>query len=65
MWNDLKGYVQRCHAQMLTFDLRSEEGQAMIEYSLIVALISIAAVATFTPIGTAILNAFTTVQNAF
>jgi Flp pilus assembly pilin Flp len=60
MWNDLKRY-----AQSFVASIRHEEGQAMIEYSLIVALISIAAVATFTPIGTAILNAFTTVQNAF
>jgi Flp pilus assembly pilin Flp len=65
MWNDLKGYVQRCHARMLTFELKREEGQAMVEYSLIVALISIAALATFTGIGAGILKAFTDVEKAF
>ena len=42
-----------------------EEGQAMVEYALIVATISIAAVAVFTPLGTAISSAFNKALGAF
>lgn len=60
MWNDLKTRVLS-----LVAPVRDEEGQAMIEYSLIVAVISIAAVSVFTGIGADILSAFTKVSEAF
>ena len=44
--------------------LRREEGQAMVEYALILSLVSIAAVATLTPLGTAIAGLFTTVAGS-
>jgi Flp pilus assembly pilin Flp len=38
-----------------------EDGQAMVEYALILALVSVVAVAALTPLGTAIANLFTDV----
>jgi Flp pilus assembly pilin Flp len=62
MWND----VSRLFAKLVArVSIMREEGQAMVEYSLIVATISIAAVAVFTPLGTAISNAFNTALKAF
>ncbi|HEX3392026.1 MAG TPA: Flp family type IVb pilin [Solirubrobacteraceae bacterium] len=60
MWNDLKTRLY-----LLVAGVKDEEGQAMIEYSLIVALISIAAVGLFATIGTDILGAFEKVVAAF
>lgn len=62
MWNDVSRFVARLVARI---SVMREEGQAMVEYSLIVATISIAAVAVFTPLGTAISNAFNTALGAF
>src|ERR1700756_3666776 len=42
----------------MRLQLASEEGQAMIEYALIVSLVSIAAVAALTPLGEAIKGIF-------
>lgn len=64
MWNDLKGYVQRCHARMLTFELRREEGQAMVEYGLILALVSIAGIVALGLIGTEVKKVFEAVEKA-
>ena len=58
MWNHTGRFVERLVAR---FSLLGEEGQAMVEYALIVATISIAAIAVFTPLGTAISSAFNTV----
>ncbi len=44
--------------------LKEEDGQGMVEYALIIALISIAAVAIFTPLGGKILGAFTQANDA-
>ena len=41
-----------------------EEGQTMVEYALILALVSIAAIAVLTPLGTAISGVFTSVTGA-
>lgn len=41
-----------------------EEGQTMVEYALILALVSIAAIAVLTPLGTAIANVFTSVTSS-
>lgn len=43
---------------------RSQKGQGMVEYGMILALISIAALAAITPLGPKILAAFTSVNNA-
>lgn len=45
--------------------LRRDDGQAMVEYALIVALISVAAVGLFAAIGTDITGAFQKVVDAF
>ncbi len=42
-----------------------EDGQAMIEYSLIAALVSIAAILIIPGVGTAISNTWTKISNAF
>jgi pilus assembly protein Flp/PilA len=41
-----------------------EEGQTMVEYALILALVSIAAIAVLTPLGTAISGVLTDVTTA-
>jgi pilus assembly protein Flp/PilA len=50
-----------CRATLAT---RREEGQGMIEYGLLVALISIVAIATITLIGGGLTNNFQSVLNA-
>jgi Flp pilus assembly pilin Flp len=42
---------------------RREEGQALVEYALIVSLIAIAAVAVLQLTGNSIVNIFTTIKN--
>jgi Flp pilus assembly pilin Flp len=42
-----------------------EDGQAMVEYALILSLVSIAAIAVLVLLGPAVANALTTVTNAF
>lgn len=44
--------------------LRSDKGQAMVEYSIILALISIAAIGIITQLGEPISNAFQSVLDA-
>jgi pilus assembly protein Flp/PilA len=44
--------------------LRSEEGQAMVEYALILALISVIAIAALTAIGTSVNEIFLAIQAA-
>jgi pilus assembly protein Flp/PilA len=41
-----------------------EEGQTLVEYGLIVALLSIAAIAVLTTLGTSVQDVFTTVSDA-
>jgi Flp pilus assembly pilin Flp len=48
MWSNLNRLVQTLVARM---QLKREDGQALIEYTLILALVSIAAIATLTTIG--------------
>ncbi len=52
MWNDLMSFVHGCHARMLTFELKGEEGQGLVEYSLIIALVSVALVGALTALAT-------------
>jgi pilus assembly protein Flp/PilA len=54
MWNDLMGFVQRCHARVLTLelsDLKRQEGQGLVEYGLILGLVSVVAVLALKEIG--------------
>jgi len=44
--------------------VKREEGQALVEYALILSLVSIAAIATLTALAGGINNALTTVTNA-
>ena len=46
------------------FILRSEKGQGLAEYALILVLISIAAIAIMPDLGEAIVAAFTAIANA-
>lgn len=63
MWSDLKGFVQRCHARVLTLELKREEGQAMVEYGLILGLVSIVAIAALVIVGKDVNEVFTTIGN--
>jgi Flp/Fap pilin component. len=60
MWNDLKRYVHG----LVTALVAGEEGQGLVEYSLILALVSIAAITALTGLGTAITNELNTVVTA-
>jgi pilus assembly protein Flp/PilA len=53
MWNDLKTRMF-----LLIAPVRDEEGQAMVEYGLILALVSVAAVGALALIGTDIGTVF-------
>jgi len=44
--------------------IRNEDGQALVEYSLILALVSVAAIAILTTLGTNIVTTLTAVANA-
>jgi pilus assembly protein Flp/PilA len=44
--------------------IRNEDGQALVEYSLILALVSVAAITILTTLGTNIVNTLTAVANA-
>jgi Flp pilus assembly pilin Flp len=41
MWNDLKSYIQALASTLA----KSDEGQTLVEYALIIALVSVALVA--------------------
>ena len=44
--------------------VKRQDGQTMVEYALILSLVSVAAVATLTPLGTAVAGIFTTVTGS-
>lgn len=44
--------------------VKEEEGQGMVEYSLILALVSVAAIGTLTTMGTNVKSVFTNSSNA-
>ena len=48
--------------KLLTNLRQDESGQDLIEYALVAALIALAAVTTMKSVGTAIMNAFTTIS---
>jgi pilus assembly protein Flp/PilA len=43
---------------------KEEEGQGLVEYALLLALIAIVSIAVLTQLGTQVKNTFTTVKNA-
>jgi pilus assembly protein Flp/PilA len=44
--------------------LKREEGQALVEYALILSLVSVAAVGTLTILGTSVSDIFTTITGS-
>ena len=50
-------------AWLSTLD-REDEGQGLVEYALIIVLVSIAAIGTLTILGTTVSALFTTITNA-
>jgi pilus assembly protein Flp/PilA len=54
MWNDLK-----CYVQSLVASLKGEEGQGLVEYALIISLVSVASILALTNLGAAISGVFT------
>jgi pilus assembly protein Flp/PilA len=67
MWNDLKGFVQRCHARMLTLelsDLVREEGQGLVEYGLIIGLVSVALIGALGALTGALTGVFEAIDGA-
>jgi len=64
MWNDLMSFVQHCHTRMLTFELKREDGQAMVEYGIIVGLVSVVAIGLLATIGTDIQGYFQAIVEA-
>jgi pilus assembly protein Flp/PilA len=54
-------YLQEIEMKVLTLLLKDERGVTAIEYSLIAALIAVAAIGSFTLIGTSISTTFSTV----
>lgn len=64
MWNDLMSFVQRCHARVLTFELNREEGQGLVEYALIIALVSVVLVGALTALEGGIEGVFKTITTS-
>jgi pilus assembly protein Flp/PilA len=64
--SDMGGTPTERRAQVLDFltRVRREDGQAMVEYALILALVSVVAIGVLTTIGSNIVTIFTSVANA-
>ena len=61
MWTELNHFVASLYYRL---QVRREEGQALVEYTLILALVSIVAIAVLTNIGTAIVTKLGEVEKA-
>jgi Flp pilus assembly pilin Flp len=62
MWTKLNSVVA---SLMIRVQLKREEGQALVEYTLILALISVVAVATLTTLGQDVLKELEKVVEKF
>jgi pilus assembly protein Flp/PilA len=58
MFNDIKGFAASLWTRVL---VRGEEGQAMVEYGLILALISVVAIGALAAVGANVEGAFNTI----
>jgi pilus assembly protein Flp/PilA len=61
MWNDFSRFMQ---ALMTRLAVRGEEGQGLVEYALILSLVSIATIIILGAIGTDIGKVFSSVTSA-
>jgi Flp pilus assembly pilin Flp len=61
MWTELNQLVLSLYTRA---QITREEGQALVEYTLILALVSIVAIAVLTNIGTSIVNKLGEVEKA-
>jgi pilus assembly protein Flp/PilA len=61
MWTELNRFVLSLYTRA---QIRKDEGQALVEYTLILALISIVAIAVLTNIGNNIITKLTEVEKA-
>ncbi|MEX1157697.1 MAG: Flp family type IVb pilin [Thermomicrobiales bacterium] len=56
--------VQYFFAALETLKAREDEGQGLVEYALIIVLVSIAAIATMTILGTTVSDVFNTITGS-
>jgi pilus assembly protein Flp/PilA len=56
--------MDRVNTLLIALQNRRQDGQAMVEYGLILGLVSVVAVATLTLIGTDVNTVFTTIEGA-
>jgi len=61
MWTELNRLALSLYTRA---QIKKEEGQALVEYTLILALISVVAIAVLTNIGTEIVEKLETVETA-
>ena len=62
MWNEVSHFVQSLMARSM---VKREEGQALVEYSLILALVSVVAITLLTSVGDSIITELGKVTAAF
>lgn len=62
MWN---GLMERVYGFMVSLQVRREEGQTLVEYALIIAVVSVLLVGALTLLRTSIAGVFTEIEAAF
>ena len=56
--------INRVHIAMMTrLKLEREEGQAMVEYALILSMVSVGAIGILSALGTSVSNIFNSINN--